>query len=260
MPDYYAVLEIQPTATQGEITTAFRRLAIVHHPDKNPDDIPGATQRFQNIQRAYETLSNDSERRRYDASRNTPSPSEDVHYGGQRTYWPASHADWFFDVLFGFGMYEPQRRREQNARSWHERQEQERREREREQKRREKEQELEQERCQEQRERAAREKMLKREARQAEQAATEALRAARFDQETKKQQALWELTVAVTEEERFLGCLHSEFCAKIQQRRKLKCDVCGVKRGTTTFECPHCAHHLCQLCVTEFTKERARAS
>lgn len=49
MSDHYAVLEIQQTATGSEITAAFRRLAMMHHPDKNPGNIAEATEQFQKV-------------------------------------------------------------------------------------------------------------------------------------------------------------------------------------------------------------------
>ena len=53
--DYYKILGIEKTATDNEIKKAYRRLAIVHHPDKNPGDAD-AEARFKDISEAYETL------------------------------------------------------------------------------------------------------------------------------------------------------------------------------------------------------------
>ena len=54
--DYYNILGIDKEAGDGDVKKAYRRLAIVHHPDKNPDD-PAAAERFKDIGEAYETLS-----------------------------------------------------------------------------------------------------------------------------------------------------------------------------------------------------------
>lgn len=53
--DYYKILGVGKDATEQEIKKAYRKLAIVHHPDKNPDD-PAAEERFKEIQEAHETL------------------------------------------------------------------------------------------------------------------------------------------------------------------------------------------------------------
>ena len=66
MPNYYEVLGVEKTATDEEIKKAYRKLAAEHHPDKNPDDVAGATQRFREITAAYETLSDPGKRSRYD--------------------------------------------------------------------------------------------------------------------------------------------------------------------------------------------------
>ena len=65
MADYYSILGLTKTATDIEIKTAFRRLAKIYHPDKNPND-PNAKHLFQNILKAYNVLSNQHSRRRYD--------------------------------------------------------------------------------------------------------------------------------------------------------------------------------------------------
>lgn len=63
--DYYEVLGVARTATKDEIKRAFRKLALKHHPDKNPDDA-SAEDRFKVAQEAYEVLGNDEKRSRYD--------------------------------------------------------------------------------------------------------------------------------------------------------------------------------------------------
>jgi molecular chaperone DnaJ len=63
--DYYATLGVSPDARQEDIKRAYRRLARQHHPDANRDD-PGAEERFKEVTRAYEVLSDPEKRRRYD--------------------------------------------------------------------------------------------------------------------------------------------------------------------------------------------------
>jgi len=62
--DYYGILGIERTATQNDIRKAYRMLAIKYHPDKNTAE--NAAQLFQEINEAYEILSNETERRIYD--------------------------------------------------------------------------------------------------------------------------------------------------------------------------------------------------
>ncbi|RHZ45454.1 J domain-containing protein, partial [Aspergillus thermomutatus] len=62
---YYDALGVPPTATELEIKKAYRKLAIVTHPDKNPGD-ETAHARFQAIGEAYQVLSNEELRKRYD--------------------------------------------------------------------------------------------------------------------------------------------------------------------------------------------------
>ncbi|KLU92316.1 DnaJ domain-containing protein [Magnaporthiopsis poae ATCC 64411] len=62
---YYDQLGVKPTATELEIKKAYRKLAIVHHPDKNPND-PTAHEKFQAIGEAYQVLSNEDLRKAYD--------------------------------------------------------------------------------------------------------------------------------------------------------------------------------------------------
>ncbi|MCF8380899.1 MAG: molecular chaperone DnaJ [Bacteroidales bacterium] len=63
--DYYEILEVPKTATQEEIKKAYRKKAIQYHPDKNPDD-PKAEAMFKESAEAYEILSNQEKRARYD--------------------------------------------------------------------------------------------------------------------------------------------------------------------------------------------------
>jgi DnaJ family protein C protein 7 len=63
--DFYKILGVERDATDNDIKKAYRKLAIVHHPDKNPDDADAAD-KFKEIGEAYETLSDPEKRARYD--------------------------------------------------------------------------------------------------------------------------------------------------------------------------------------------------
>jgi len=65
--DYYAILEISVTATEEEIKKAYRLLARRFHPDTSEE--PDATERFREIQTAYEILSDERQRAAYDKRR-----------------------------------------------------------------------------------------------------------------------------------------------------------------------------------------------
>ena len=63
--DYYALLEVSREATAAEIKKAYRRLAMKYHPDRNPGD-KAAEEKFKEIQRAYDVLSDEQKRAAYD--------------------------------------------------------------------------------------------------------------------------------------------------------------------------------------------------
>jgi curved DNA-binding protein len=98
--DYYELLGVSRSASPEEIKKAYRRLASQHHPDKGGD-----TKKFQDIQTAYDTLSNDQKRAQYD----NPQPQFsgpggfEFHFGG-----PGGLEQMFgqgspFGDIFGFG-------------------------------------------------------------------------------------------------------------------------------------------------------------
>ena len=62
---YYEVLEVERTANDGDIKTAFRKLAMKWHPDRNPSDKSCET-RFKEINEAYEILKDGEKRAAYD--------------------------------------------------------------------------------------------------------------------------------------------------------------------------------------------------
>ncbi len=63
--DYYEVLGVAKSANADEIKKAYRKAAIKFHPDKNPDD-KGAEEKFKEAAEAYDVLSDDQKRARYD--------------------------------------------------------------------------------------------------------------------------------------------------------------------------------------------------
>ncbi|CAL8576446.1 hypothetical protein XPA_002328 [Xanthoria parietina] len=79
--DYYKLLGVEKDASENEIKKAYRKLAIVHHPDKNPDD-ESAAEKFKEIGEAYECLSDPEKRARYDSGEDLIDPNEMFSQGG----------------------------------------------------------------------------------------------------------------------------------------------------------------------------------
>lgn len=96
--DYYEVLGLPREATEQEIKSAYRKLAVRYHPDKNPGD-RGAEERFKEAAEAYSVLSDAEKRARYDRF------GHNGMQGGFSGFDPTTFAD-FGDILgefFGFG-------------------------------------------------------------------------------------------------------------------------------------------------------------
>ncbi|ARV05552.1 molecular chaperone DnaJ [Polaribacter sp. SA4-10] len=63
--DFYEILGVSKAASQAEIKKGYRKMAIKYHPDKNPDD-KNAEENFKKAAEAYEILSDDNKKARYD--------------------------------------------------------------------------------------------------------------------------------------------------------------------------------------------------
>lgn len=97
--DYYEVLSVGRTATDQEIKSAYRRLAVRYHPDKNPNDA-SAEEKFKEAAEAYGVLSDAEQRQRYDRFGHAG-----VSSGAGQT-WGAPGFGGIEDILgdlFGFG-------------------------------------------------------------------------------------------------------------------------------------------------------------
>src|SRR5262244_599894 len=97
--DYYEVLGVSRTATDQEIKSAYRRLAVKYHPDKNPNDA-GAEEKFKEAAEAYSVLSDSEQRKRYDRFGHAGVSS------GAGASWGAPGFGGIEDILgdlFGFG-------------------------------------------------------------------------------------------------------------------------------------------------------------
>ncbi len=63
--DYYEVLGVSRDATEGELKKAYRRVAMKHHPDRNPDN-KESEEKFKEANEAFEVLSDPDKKARYD--------------------------------------------------------------------------------------------------------------------------------------------------------------------------------------------------
>jgi molecular chaperone DnaJ len=97
--DYYDVLGVARGASEGEIKSAYRKLALKYHPDRNPDN-KDAEEKFKEAAEAYGVLADPEKRQRYDAYGHAG-----VSGAGAAGFDPTIFAD-FGDILgdfFGFG-------------------------------------------------------------------------------------------------------------------------------------------------------------
>ena len=69
LPDYYAILQVHPSATREVIDVAYRKLASKYHPDVSTS--PDAADKMKQLNEAYEVLTDPSKRAAYDRSRGT---------------------------------------------------------------------------------------------------------------------------------------------------------------------------------------------
>ncbi|MGE4164405.1 MAG: molecular chaperone DnaJ [Xanthobacteraceae bacterium] len=100
--DYYEVLGVSRTCTEVELKAAFRKLAMQHHPDRNPGD-KDCEHRFKELNEAYDVLKDGNKRAAYD--RFGHAAFEQGAGGGGAHGFSANFGDTFADIFEGiFGM------------------------------------------------------------------------------------------------------------------------------------------------------------
>jgi molecular chaperone DnaJ len=100
--DYYEVLGVTRTCTEVELKTAYRKLAMRHHPDRNPGD-KECEHRFKELNEAYDVLKDGNKRAAYD--RFGHAAFEQGMGGGPGHGFGSNFGDTFADIFEGiFGM------------------------------------------------------------------------------------------------------------------------------------------------------------
>ena len=100
---HYDVLEVPESATSSEIKKAYRRLSLLHHPDKTPGKIDVAG-KFQKINSAYEVIGDEQLRQEYDMERTSPFSGLNGFNGGGSQGIDELFANLFFGGLGAGGM------------------------------------------------------------------------------------------------------------------------------------------------------------
>jgi len=99
--DYYDVLGVNRSAGEDEIKKVYRKLAMEHHPDRNPDN-PKSDERFKEAKEAYEILSDPDKRAAYDQHGHAGvDPS--MAGGGPQGFSDTTFGDIFGDIFGGQG-------------------------------------------------------------------------------------------------------------------------------------------------------------
>ena len=81
--NYYDILGVSEKASSAEIKKTYRKLAIRHHPDKNPGNVKEAEAKFKEISEAYYVLSDEKKRAQYDQMRRFGGPFPGNYAGAQ---------------------------------------------------------------------------------------------------------------------------------------------------------------------------------
>jgi len=91
--DYYTILELNENCTKEEIKKKYRELCLIYHPDKNN----GEDTEFKKINEAYETLSDDEKRKKYNVTRYFPTIdfTEEDHELLEKYYYQLIHSNEF---------------------------------------------------------------------------------------------------------------------------------------------------------------------
>jgi len=100
--DFYEILGVNRDASEDEIKKAYRKLAMKHHPDRNPDN-PAAEEKFKEAKEAYEILSDNQKRAAYDQYGHAGIDPQ-AGFGGGGGQGFGGFADAFggiFDEIFG---------------------------------------------------------------------------------------------------------------------------------------------------------------
>ena len=100
--DYYDVLGINKGASPEEIKSAYRKLAVKHHPDKNPND-KSAEDKFKEASEAYGILSDKSKKDNYDIFGHAAFENGGSQGGGFSGFGGADFSDIFEDFFGDFG-------------------------------------------------------------------------------------------------------------------------------------------------------------
>jgi len=102
--DYYEVLELSRTASEDEIKRAYKKLAMKHHPDRNPGDA-SAEEKFKEIKEAYEILSDAQKRSAYDQFGHAGVDGSAGGFGGGQGFGGGfgGFGDIFSDIFGGGG-------------------------------------------------------------------------------------------------------------------------------------------------------------